>query len=169
MYSSGRASIFGCVSNHATSSAPAVGAVLLAPHELDAWRGFLRAHTAVTRELDAELVAEHGLALSSYEVLLLLAEAPSGRMRMSELAERVLLSRSGLTRLADRLARDGLIERKPCSEDARGWFAALTPEGRELFERARKTHLDGVRRLFVAAFSDEELVSLASCFERLGA
>ena len=152
------------MSNYATETAGP-----LARHELAAWRGFLRAHSAVTRELDAELLAEHGLALSSYEVLLFLADAPSGRMRMSELAERVLISRSGLTRLADRLARDGLIERKPCTEDARGWFASLTPEGRELFARARKTHLDGVRRLFVGAFSDEELVSLAACFERLGA
>jgi len=150
------------VSNYAT-------AVSLAPRELAAWRGFLRAHTAITRELDAELIAEHGLALSSYEVLLFLADAPAGRMRMSELAERVLISRSGLTRLADRLARDGLIERRPCSEDARGWFATLTPEGRELFERARRTHLDGVRRLFVRPFSDDELVSLAACFERLAA
>ena len=141
----------------------------LQPQELAAWRGFLRAHTAVTRELDAELLGEHGLALSSYEVLLFLANAPGGRMRMSELAEQVLISRSGLTRLADRLARDGLIERRPCSEDARGWFAALTPEGRELFDRARRTHLDGVRRLFVSSFSDAELAALAVCFERLGA
>lgn len=141
----------------------------LAPNELAAWRGFLRAHTALTHALDAELVEGHGLALSSYEVLLFLAEAPAGRMRMSELADRVLLSRSGLTRLADRLARDGLIERRPCSEDARGWFAALTPKGRELFDEARRTHLDGVRRRFVGAFSDEELELLADCFERLDA
>jgi DNA-binding MarR family transcriptional regulator len=150
------------VSNYATVT-------VLAPGQLAAWRGFLRAHAALTNELDAELVAVHGLPLTSYEVLLFLAEAPGGRMRMSELADRVLLSRSGLTRLADRLARDGLIERRPCSEDARGWFAALTPKGRELFVEARGTHLDGVRRLFIGAFSDDELASLAACFERLGA
>lgn len=140
----------------------------LDPHELAAWRGFLRAHTALTRELDAELAAAHGLPLSSYEVLLFLAEAPGGRMRMSELAESVLLSRSGLTRLVDRLARDGAIERIPCSEDARGWFAALTPKGRQAFEEARHTHLDGVRRLFVASFSESELAALGDCFDRLG-
>jgi DNA-binding MarR family transcriptional regulator len=140
---------------------------LLLHQELSAWRSFLRAHTALTRELDAELVAAHGLPLTSYEVLLFLAEAPGGRMRMSELAESVLLSRSGLTRLADRLAGYGLIERARCTEDARGWFAALTPKGREVFDEARHTHLDGVRRLFVASFSEDELATLGACLERL--
>ncbi len=149
------------MSNYATAR-------LLTAEELAAWRGFLRAHTGLTRELDAELVAEHGLPLTSYEVLLFLAESPYGRMRMSELAEQVLLSRSGLTRLVDRLARDGLIERMPCSEDARGWFAAITPKGRELFDAARQTHLDGVRRMFVGAFTAHELAALARWFQRLG-
>jgi DNA-binding MarR family transcriptional regulator len=148
------------VSNYATAQ-------LLSDLELTAWRGFLRAHTALTRELDAELIEAHGLPLTSYEVLLFLAEAPEGRMRMSELAESVLLSRSGLTRLADRLAADGLIERARCTEDARGWFATLTPNGRELFDEARQTHLDGVRRLFVASFSDDELEALGDCLGRL--
>jgi DNA-binding MarR family transcriptional regulator len=148
------------VGNYATAR-------LLTDRELFAWRGFLRAHTALTRELDAELLAAHGLPLTSYEVLLFLADAPGGRMRMSELAESVLLSRSGLTRLADRLAGYGLIERAQCTEDARGWFAAITPKGREVFDEARKTHLDGVRRLFVGSFSQDELETLGSCLERL--
>lgn len=150
------------MSNYAT-------VLLLTTEELSAWRGFLRAHTALTRELDAELVAEHGLPLTSYQVLLFLAESPGGRMRMSELAEQVLLSRSGLTRLVDRLARDDLIQRMPCSEDARGWFAAITPKGRQLFDDARQTHLDGVRRMFVGSFSADELAALAGWFERLAA
>jgi DNA-binding MarR family transcriptional regulator len=150
----------GCVSNYATAPE-------LSPPELSAWRGFLRAHTALTRELDAELVAAHGLPITSYEVLLFLADAPEGRMRMSELAASVLLSRSGLTRLADRLAGEGLIERTRCTEDARGWFAAITPKGRELFQEARHTHLDGVRRLFVASFSRDELSALGASLERL--
>jgi DNA-binding MarR family transcriptional regulator len=150
----------GCVSNYETAR-------LLSDRELSAWRGFLRAHTALTRELDAELLAAHGLPLTSYEVLLFLADAPGGRMRMSELAESVLLSRSGLTRLVDRLAGSGLIERTRCTEDARGWFAAITPKGREVFDEARKTHLDGVRRLFVASFSKDELEALGGCLERL--
>ena len=89
----------------------------------------LRAHSALTKLLDAELVREHGLPLSSYEVLLFLADSPQGQMRMSELADGVLLSRSGLTRRVDRMERDGLLCREPSEDDARGWFAVITPEG----------------------------------------
>jgi DNA-binding MarR family transcriptional regulator len=140
---------------------------LLSAEELAAWRGMLRTHAALTRALDAELLETHGLPLTSYEVLLFLADDPDGRMRMSELAESVLLSRSGLTRLVDRLAREGLLERVPCDEDARGWYAAITDKGRALFEEARKTHLSGVRRLFFARISDEERVLLGGVFARL--
>ncbi|MDP9496424.1 MAG: MarR family transcriptional regulator, partial [Actinomycetota bacterium] len=92
-----------------------------------AWRTFLRAHAVLVRRLEAELVAEHDLPLASYDVLVQLSEAPQQRLRMTELADRVLLSRSGLTRLVDRLVRDGLVERQACSEDARGMLAVLTP------------------------------------------
>ena len=124
---------------------------MLDSEELAAWRGLLRVHSSMTKALDAELVAEHGLSLSSYEVLLFLADSPAGQLRMSELADGVLLSRSGLTRLVDRLERDGLLRRERCEDDQRGWFAAITAEGRELFARARKTHLAGVRRLLPLA------------------
>jgi DNA-binding MarR family transcriptional regulator len=127
----------------------------------------LRAHSALTRELDAELRAEHGLPLSSYEVLLRLGTAPDGSMRMSALADSVLLSRSGLTRLVDRLARAGLVERRDCEEDARGLLAVITDDGRELFARARSTHLAGVRRLFLDRFSADEQRALGELFERL--
>ena len=109
--------------------------------ELAAWRGMLRVHAALTRALDAELTERHGLPLTSYEVLLFLADARDGRMRMSELADSVLLRRSGLTRLVDRLERDGLLEREQCEEDARGYFAAITDSGRAVFDEARRTHL----------------------------
>jgi DNA-binding MarR family transcriptional regulator len=127
----------------------------------------LRAHSSLTRELDAELRARHDLPLSSYEVLLFLATAPEGAMRMSELAESVLLSRSGLTRLVDRLERAGFVERQECEEDARGLLAVITDEGRELFEKARPTHLAGVRRLFLDRFSEEEQRTLGGLFDRL--
>jgi DNA-binding MarR family transcriptional regulator len=146
-----------------TSTTP----VLLDAEELGAWRGLLRAHSALTKALDAELVRAHGLPLSSYEVLLFLADSPDGQMRMSELADGVLLSRSGLTRLVDRMQREGLLRRERCEDDARGWFAAITPKGRELFTRARKTHLDGVRERFLSHFTREELRSLAAFWERI--
>jgi DNA-binding MarR family transcriptional regulator len=140
---------------------------LLDRDELGAWRGMLRAHAELTRALDAELTAAHGLPLSSYEVLLFVGSAPAGRMRMSELADSVLLSRSGLTRLVDRLERGGLLKRVQCDEDARGYFAQITPAGRELFEQARRTHLAGVRRLFLSRFSREELRELGGLWERV--
>jgi len=139
----------------------------LSPRELAAWRGFLRTHAALVKALDAELVAAHELPLSSYEVLLYLDNAPEGRMRMSELADSVLLSRSGVTRLVDRLVTEGLIERAACATDRRGWFAALTDLGRARLREARPTHLAGVRKLFLRRFSELEPDELAGCWERV--
>jgi DNA-binding MarR family transcriptional regulator len=127
----------------------------------------LRAHAALVRELDAELAREHDMPLSSYEVLLFLNDSDDGRMRMSELADSALLSRSGLTRLVDRLERQGLLKRERCESDARGWFAEITPEGRRAFGEARKTHLDGVRRVFLDHFSRDELRTLGGLWQKL--
>ncbi len=135
--------------------------------EQQAWRGFLRAYAVLVRELDAELEDVHGLPLTSCEVLARLQDAPGQRMRMCDLADAVLLSRSGLTRLVDRLARDGLIERSSCPHDARGAFAVLTPAGEQLLEAARPTHLAGVRRRFLDRFDGTELERLAEAWERL--
>src|SRR4029453_15220307 len=93
-----------------------------APAELAAWRGFLRVHSRLVRDLDAELRASHGLSLHEYEVLLHLPAPPHGRPRMSDLASAVLLSQSGLTRLVDRLVRAGSVERTRCEEDRRGHY-----------------------------------------------
>ena len=127
----------------------------------------LRAHAELVRELDSELAREHDMPLSSYEVLLYLNDSDGGRMRMSELADSVLLSRSGLTRLVDRLERQGLLKRERCESDARGLFAEITPEGRKVFAAARKTHLDGVRRVFLSRFSRDELRELAGLWQKL--
>jgi DNA-binding MarR family transcriptional regulator len=141
--------------------------VLLDEEELAAWRGMLRAHSQLVRTLDADLAREHELPLSSYEVLLYLNDSDGGRMRMSELADSVLISRSGLTRLVDRLERQGLLKRERCTSDARGLFAEITPGGRRLFAQARKTHLDGVRRLFLERFSRDELRTLGDFWQKL--
>jgi DNA-binding MarR family transcriptional regulator len=148
-------------------SPTAAPANLLSREELGAWRGLLRVHTALTKELDAELMSEHDLPLSSYEVLLLLCDSPEGRMRMSELAEGALLSRSGLTRLVDRMEGDGLLRRVRCEDDQRGYFAEITDDGRELFARARRTHLDGVRERFLDHLSSEEQRALAAMWEKV--
>ncbi len=142
---------------------------LLTSLEVGAWRGLLRTHAEIVRELDAELVAEHGLPLRAYEVLLLLHEAPGGRLRMSELAERALLSLSGTTRVVDRLAREGYVERIRAEGDGRGVEARPTRAGTALFRLARATHLAGVRARFLSHFTAAELAALAATWERLGA
>jgi DNA-binding MarR family transcriptional regulator len=147
-----------------TSSEPTVN---LSPAELGAWRGMLRVHAALVKELDAELEAQHGLPVTSYDVLVNLSEAPEGRLRMRDLAEAVLLSRSGLTRLVDRLAREGLLKRVPCPSDARGAFAEITAAGREKLAEARPTHLAGVRARFLDRLAPDELERLATAWERV--
>jgi DNA-binding MarR family transcriptional regulator len=139
----------------------------LAPAELAAWRGLLRVHAALAKALDTELGQAHDLPLSSYEVLITLQSAPGRKRRMAELADLVLLSRSGMTRLVDRLERDGLLERDTCTSDGRGCFAVLTPAGEALLARARPTHLDGVRDRFLRHFSQAELAEMASWWERV--
>jgi DNA-binding MarR family transcriptional regulator len=139
----------------------------LTPTELAAWRGMLRVHTALVRALDTELEQAQSLPLSHYDVLIYLRSAPERRLRMAELADSVLLSRSGVTRLVDRLERDGLLERDTCTSDGRGCFAVLTDKGSELLTRARPTHLAGVRERFLSHFSEEELVALAEGWNRV--
>ena len=147
---------------------PGVPAVRwLTPVELDAWRSFLRAHALVTRILDAELTAECDLPLGSYEVLLHLNEAPGRRLRMTELADRVLLSRSGLTRLVDRMEREGLIVRESCPSDLRGTNAVLTDAGYERLRDAAPIHLRGVREHVVDLLTAEEVQVLATALGRV--
>lgn len=131
----------------------------LAPTDprIDAWRAFLTAHARVVRRLDDDLRAEHGLSLAEYDTLLQIATAPGRRLRMHELAERVLLSRSGTTRLIDRLEADGLVLRCACPSDARGAEAALTDAGLERLRTASATHLRGIDAYFLGAISPGDL------------
>jgi DNA-binding MarR family transcriptional regulator len=146
---------------------PRVNTTRLAPTELAAWRGLLRAHGALVHDLDAELRAAHDLSLHEYEVLLVLGGAPGQRMRMSDLAAAVLLSQSGLTRLVDRLVHAGSVERTRCEDDRRGLNAELTRVGRARLEQARPTHLAGVRSRFLDRFDEAELGALAGYWERV--
>jgi DNA-binding MarR family transcriptional regulator len=140
---------------------------LLTKRELRAWRGMLRTHTTLVKALDAELESQHGLALTSYEVLMFLADSADGRMRMHEIASSVLLSRSGLTRLVDRLVRDGFVERADCPSDARGAFAVITPAGRDKLDEARATHLADVRRLYLDRLEAAEQDQLGDVWEKV--
>ena len=138
----------------------------LTPQELAAWRGTLRIHARVTQALDAQMRAEHGLSVSSYEVLMFLADAPDRRLRMSEIAARVLLSRSGLTRLVDRLVDLGYVTRCAAESDGRGAYAELTDAGLRMFEAARRTHREGVRRFFLERLTVTDQVALADIWTR---
>lgn len=135
--------------------------------ETQAWVGLLHAHARLVKELDAELIAAHGISLSSIEVLWRVASADHGRMRMTELAELVLLSPSGLSRLVDRLEAEGMIERIACPEDGRAINATITDLGRERLAGAQETHFDGIRKRFLAHFSEAEIAQLAEYWLRV--
>ena|SRR5260221_7790943 len=134
---------------------------------ITAWSRLLRGHQALTRELNARLIAEHGLTMSDYEALLHLSHAEHCSMRRVDLAERMLLSPSGITRLLDGLEREGWVAKGACSSDARVTYAVLTDEGRERFETAAQSHLGQVRAALEAVFSPHELETLAELLGRL--
>jgi DNA-binding MarR family transcriptional regulator len=134
---------------------------------LDAWRGYLLSHAAITRELDADLIARHGLTSRDYEVLLFLAQEPGRRLAMSELAERTMLTRSGVTRLVDGLCRVDLVERVSCPSDLRVSYAQITDAGYERLREAGQTHIEGIRAAFLRHFNEEEVAQLAELLGRL--
>lgn len=134
--------------------------------ELLAYRNFLRAHARVTRCLEGDLIAEQRLTLAAFDVLEALDEAPEGRLRMTELADAVLLSRSGVTRLVDRLQRVGLVNRARADSDGRGVQAVITERGRHRLRSAALTHRSGVAQYF-AGVAAEELDGLVRTCERL--
>ena len=127
----------------------------------------MRAHRGLVRLLDDDLRARHGLTLSSYEVLLFLAWSPGRRMRMGELAGRVLITLSGVTRLVGRLEGEGLVRRERDPEDGRGCYAVLTEAGLLRLGESHPTHLAGVRRLFLSRFTDRELETLGEFWDRV--
>jgi len=139
----------------------------LRPHELAVWRLFLRAHSRLTRRLEADLITDHSLPLASYDVLLTLLEAPNRRLRMTELADQVLLSRSGMTRLVDRLEREGLVVREACANDARGMFTVLTETGYQRLRRATRTHLLGIDQYAVSKLTPDELETFGKILAKL--
>jgi DNA-binding MarR family transcriptional regulator len=135
--------------------------------ELEAWVRFVRAHATVLRQLNAELVSTHGLTVSDFEVLLQLVQAPDRVLRRVDLAERVLLTPSGITRLLEGLERAGLVERAQCASDRRVVYAKLTAAGEERVHAAGVTHRAGVRALFAERYSPEELAALSALLTRL--
>ena len=137
------------------------------PRQLESWISFLRAHSAITRELSVQLQREHGLTLNDYEVLLHLSYADGEMMRRVDLAQEVLLTASGITRLLDGLERAGYVCKETCSSDARVSYAKLTDAGSAKLREAAQTHLRGVDELFLGRYSGSELATLAALLSRL--
>jgi DNA-binding MarR family transcriptional regulator len=133
----------------------------------EAWTGFLRAHTAVVSEVDADLLARQQLNLNDYNVLLTLSATVDGWMRMSELADAVLLSRSGLTRLVDRLQGEGLVRRYSDDDDGRAVYASITARGVARLTVATRAHVAGVRSRFADRLSPAETRQLVRICRRL--
>jgi DNA-binding MarR family transcriptional regulator len=127
---------------------------------LAVWQELLRAHAAITQALEAELVRSHDLPLAWYDVLVNLNGAPQGRLRMQDLARSVMFSRSGLTRLVDRMVQAGLLTREPSPGDKRGTFAVITSEGRKRLRAASGVHLRGVYQHFARHLDDHDVGSL---------
>ena len=127
----------------------------------------LRAHAAITRDLNAQLTVEHGLTLSDFEVLYRLSRAPGGRMRRVDLADQVLLSASGVTRLLDGLERQGFVERASCDSDRRVVYAVLTDVGLERLHTAAVSHFAQIEAALGARLEDSELVALTGLLDRL--
>src|SRR5574338_326014 len=134
---------------------------------LESWRTFLRAYTQVRRHLERELEDEQGMSLAEYEVLLVLAYSADRQMRMSDLAEMLLLSRSGATRLIDRLEAVELVQRVSCDTDRRGQWAQLTDAGYERLRAASPTHLRGIAEHFLDRIAADELSALQGTLERV--
>jgi len=140
---------------------------VLSDQALSAWVGLLRGHAALTRALNADLVTDHGLTLSDYEVLLRLSRAPERKMRRVDLAEQVLLTASGITRLLDGLQASGYVDKAACSSDARVTYAVLTAAGHEKLRSAAGLHVAGIHAMFAERYSDDEMATLAELLSRL--
>jgi DNA-binding MarR family transcriptional regulator len=141
--------------------------VIVPTRGVEAWIALLRGHAALTRALNSDLVNTHGLTLNDYEVLLQLARAEERRLRRVDLAQRLLLTASGITRLLDGLERAGYVCKAHCDSDGRVTYAVLTDAGLEQLKAASATHAEGIQERFGNGYSDEELGTLAELLGRL--
>lgn len=134
---------------------------------LQMWRGFLEAHSNVVKYLERRMQEQHGLALSWYDVLLQLSEGLDGRLRMGELAESVLLTRSGITRLVDRMIAAELVVREPCPGDRRGYYAVITQKGLDTIEEIGPDHSKDAWESFLGHITEEEAAVMGQVFRRV--
>jgi DNA-binding MarR family transcriptional regulator len=134
----------------------------------DAFVALVRAHATVTRQLNAQLAADHGLTISDFEVLLRLARSPEQRLRRVDLAQQVVLTPSGITRLLDGLERQGWVDRASCSEDRRVVYAVITEAGLAKLQEARSTHIPQIEEHFARRLPTADLATLVGLLGKLG-
>jgi DNA-binding MarR family transcriptional regulator len=140
----------------------------LSDTEAHAWFGFLLAHATLARQVDADLLAAHRLTSSSHEVLYRLVRAPEGQLKVTELAENVVISPSRVSRVVDDLVGQGLVERRSCESDARISYATLTEEGRRRAAEVEQTFQVALRRRFLDRLDEKDIKRLAAIWEKLG-
>lgn len=139
----------------------------LDPTALNAWRTFITAHARLIETIDRELTAADCVPLHWYDVLVELVEAPEQRLRMSDLARKVVLSRSGLTRMVDKLEKAGLLLREASPEDGRGAYAVLTEAGHNALRKAWPIYAQGIKNYFAAYLRADETEQMAAAFSRM--
>ncbi|MBX3113330.1 MAG: MarR family transcriptional regulator [Fimbriimonadaceae bacterium] len=132
-----------------------------------AWRSFVTAHAVTTQFLDQQLRINNQVSLEVLNVLIALAEAPGGQIRMSDLANLIMFSRSGLTRMIDRLEEEGLVSRVPCPDDRRGWFAAITDQGRAALKTAQSVYEPALAKVWTSALSEQEATTLSQSLSKI--
>ena len=134
---------------------------------LDMWRAFLETHSTVVKYLERRMQEQHSLPLSWWDVLQQLSDGPEGRLRMGDLADSVLLTRSGITRLVDRMIVAGLVAREPCPGDRRGYYAVITQLGLDTIEKVGPDHSKDAWEVFLGHITEEEAALLGAVFKRV--
>ena len=137
------------------------------PQQMQAWEAVLRTVGSLLNTFEGELQDAVGLPLTWYDVLVQLSAAPDGRLRMQTLADSVVLSRSGVTRLIDRMEKSDLVEREHCTEDRRGYYAVLTEEGRKVFRGAKPVHERGIYEHFTRYLDDGDAQAVVAAFAKV--
>ncbi len=141
--------------------------VRIADNRMQTWQAFLEAHSKVIRVLESEMIEDQSLPLTWYDILANLNYSPDGKMRMQTLADSVVLSRSGLTRLFDRMTKEGLVTREPCPEDRRGTYAVITPQGADALARANPGHYRGIREHFLDKLDDSDVEAIQRALAKI--
>jgi DNA-binding MarR family transcriptional regulator len=139
----------------------------LKDNELMAWRLFIKTHAKVIEHIEQELAEEKRVPLSTYDVLIALYEAPERRLPMQQLVSKVVLSKSGLSRLIDRVQREGLIKREKSMKDKRSFYAVLTEEGEQQLRKAWPIYAKGIKRYFASSLSEEEISIFIKAFQTI--